>query len=72
MMSPRARALDFWPIGPSGRRFGDDAGKEAQLKVVVERCAGLDVHKDSVVACGRTPDPAGVASGGGLGGAVDR
>src|SRR6266496_3860390 len=40
MMSPRARALDFWPIGPSGRRFGDDAGKEAQLKVLVERLTG--------------------------------
>lgn len=26
---------------------------------MIERCAGLDVHKDSVVACVRVPDPAG-------------
>lgn len=25
----------------------------------VERCAGLDVHKDEIVACVRVPDPAG-------------
>ena len=29
------------------------------MRVVVQRCAGLDVHKDSVVACVRTPDPDG-------------
>jgi transposase len=29
------------------------------MDVVVERCAGLDVHKDSVAACVRTPDPQG-------------
>jgi len=29
------------------------------MDVVVERCAGLDVHKDSVVACVRTPGPGG-------------
>jgi len=29
------------------------------VRVVVERCAGLDVHKDSVVACVRTPDAGG-------------
>jgi transposase len=27
------------------------------MDVVVERCAGLDVHKDSVVACVRVPGP---------------
>src|SRR5450759_5574452 len=29
------------------------------MDVVVERCAGLDVHKDTVVACVRAPDPQG-------------
>jgi len=29
------------------------------MDVVVERCAGLDVHKDTVVACVRAPDPEG-------------
>lgn len=26
------------------------------MDVLVERCAGLDVHKDTVVACVRTGD----------------
>jgi transposase len=54
--STRFRLLADRPLRSA---VGGDAGKEAQLKVVVERCAGLDVHKDSVVACVRTPDPAG-------------
>jgi transposase len=29
------------------------------MDVLVERCAGLDVHKDTVVACVRTPGPEG-------------
>ena len=29
------------------------------MDVVVERCAGLDVHKDTVVAAVRTPGPGG-------------
>ena len=29
------------------------------MDVMVERCAGLDVHKDTVVACVRAPDPHG-------------
>jgi Transposase len=29
------------------------------MDVVVERCAGLDVHKDTVVACIRAPNPQG-------------
>src|SRR2546425_1344938 len=29
------------------------------MDVLVERCAGLDVHKDSVSACVRTPGPQG-------------
>jgi transposase len=27
------------------------------MDVIVERCAGLDVHKDTVVACVGTPGP---------------
>ena len=29
------------------------------MKVVVERCAFLDVHRDTVMACARTPDGSG-------------
>ena len=29
------------------------------MDVVVQRCSGLDVHKDSVMATVRTPGPAG-------------
>ena len=27
-----------------------------ELEVIVERCAFLDVHRDTVMACARTPD----------------
>ena len=33
------------------------------MDVVVARCAGLDVHKDTVVACLRTPGPDGQRTG---------
>ena len=29
------------------------------MKVVVERCAFLDVHRDTAMACARTPDGVG-------------
>ena len=29
------------------------------MDIVVERCCGLDVHKDTVVACVRTPGKEG-------------
>ena len=29
------------------------------MKVIVERCAFLDVHRDTVMACARTPDGVG-------------
>ena len=29
------------------------------MQVVVERCAFLDVHRDTVMACARMPDDAG-------------
>src|SRR5947199_6240856 len=42
------------PGGPcQSRREG------GAMDVLVERCAGLDVHKDTVVACVRTPGPEG-------------
>jgi transposase len=28
----------------------------SKVETLVERCAGLDVHKDSVTACVRVPD----------------
>jgi transposase len=31
----------------------------AVMKVIVERCAFLDVHRDTVMACARTPDGEG-------------
>jgi transposase len=36
-----------------------DDQEVAAMDVVVARCAGLDVHKDTVVACVRTPGPDG-------------
>ena len=32
------------------------------MDTVVERCAGLDVHKDTVAACVRFPGPSGERS----------
>ena len=29
------------------------------MDTVIERCAGLDVHKDTVMACVRVPAPGG-------------
>ena len=29
------------------------------MDLMVERCAGVDIGKDEVVACVRTPDPSG-------------
>jgi hypothetical protein len=30
-----------------------------EMEVIVERCAFLDVHRDTVMACARTPDGGG-------------
>ena len=30
-----------------------------EMEVIVERCAFLDVHRDTVMACARTPDGRG-------------
>ena len=29
------------------------------VELIVERCAALDVHKDTVMACARKPGPSG-------------
>jgi transposase len=34
-------------------------GKEEEMEVLIERCAGLDVHRDTVMACVRFPGPGG-------------
>jgi hypothetical protein len=33
--------------------------EEVAVDVLIERCAGIDIGKDEVVACVRTPDPGG-------------
>ena len=33
--------------------------REVEMELIVDRCAGLDVGKDEVVACVRTPSPSG-------------
>jgi transposase len=45
-----------WPRRP---RLGDHEGEEAAVDVLIERCAGIDIGKDEVVACVRTPAPDG-------------
>src|SRR5439155_3314155 len=42
-------------------RAAVDVGREegGAMDTVVERCAGLDVHKDTVAACVRFPAPSG-------------
>lgn len=42
-------------------RAPDGIGKEVAMQVMFERCAGLDVHKDSVYACAVKPGPEGPA-----------
>src|ERR1700722_10270575 len=54
---PRARLLDFYDAGsprlpPPGGRW---------MKLHHARCAGLDVHKETVVACVRTQVDGGVS-----------
>ena len=44
--------------GPSGDPLLNLEGV-VLMEVIVERCAGLDVHKDTVMACVRAWDDAG-------------
>src|SRR5919201_918717 len=50
---PRRPATSGW-LGAA-----EPEQKEDAMETLVERCAGLDVHKDSVAACVRVPDPGG-------------
>lgn len=43
-------------------RAPDGIGKEETMRVMFEKCAGLDVHKDSVYACVVKPDSKGSVS----------
>jgi transposase len=47
--------------GSSWRRGGDTARdrRETDVERIIERCAGLDVHKASVTACVRILDEDG-------------
>ena len=51
---PAARLVDFDDEGSSRRRATKGGGP---MQVLYPRCAGLDVHKDTVVACVRCVSP---------------
>src|SRR5437867_1571293 len=53
-----ATSADF-RLHEQASRFGASERGGGSMEVVVERCAGLDVHKDVVVACIREPVPGG-------------
>lgn len=54
----RARVSDsFLTLAP--RTAWDWSTEEVIVEIVVERCAGLDVHKKTVTACVRIPDSGG-------------
>src|SRR5580692_4319351 len=53
-MRLRARALDFTSSTSRRGALNHEQGR-LPMEIVVERCAGLDVHKDVVVACVRVP-----------------
>jgi transposase len=46
-IGPGARLLEFLFTGP----HADDAAEEEEMELLHRRCCGLDVHKDTVVAC---------------------
>src|SRR5215213_3430387 len=48
-IGPGARLLDF----PGGTSHAGSSTEEGAMEVVYPRCAGLDVHKDTVVASAR-------------------
>ena len=50
---PGARLVDFDDEGSSPHRDAE----EVAMEVLYPRCAGLDVHKDTVVACVRCVSP---------------
>src|SRR5277367_4130526 len=46
-IGPGARLLEFLFTGP----HADDATQEEEMELLHRRCCGLDVHKETVVAC---------------------
>jgi hypothetical protein len=44
---PGARFLEFLYLEP----HGDDTSEEVKIELLYRRCCGLDVHKETVVAC---------------------
>ena len=63
--APEIVATSTYPRLPEAtllRPVVTDDGEEGAMDVVVARCAGLDVHKDTVVACVRLPGPDGEPS----------
>src|SRR5678809_12100 len=59
-LSLRARVSESvvtWLLGRSCK--GRIVAEVSTVDVIVSRCAGLDVHKDTVMACVRTPSPDG-------------
>src|SRR5947207_592172 len=44
---------------PPGGRLCHPTGREHQMERLFERVAGLDIHRDSIVACVRVPDEGG-------------
>src|SRR5271169_4434281 len=47
IIGPGARLLEFLLTGP----HADDATQEEKMELLHRRCCGLDVHKETVVAC---------------------
>src|SRR4029077_1361423 len=47
VIGPGARFLEFFFTGP----HADDATQEEEMELLHRRCCGLDVHKETVVAC---------------------
>ena len=47
VLGPGARFLEFLFTGP----HADDAPQEEEMELLHRRCCGLDVHKETVVAC---------------------
>src|SRR6202162_6116576 len=47
VIGPGARFLEFLFTG----RHADDATREEEMELLHRRCCGLDVHKETVVAC---------------------
>src|SRR5215213_979112 len=59
-MGREVRERAAWSLHPG--RPAPAARREAAMDVLQPRCAGLDVHKDSVVAAVRLAEPGGVRS----------